>query len=102
MAPSNVTDFHAGEAKGGPSHRVTGIAMVVVFSSMIVVALGSILVYYYTHWLDKPLSWIGLGRRARGKKYLIEATNFHELHRQNNGTAKAISKSTVSIGHHLY
>ncbi|KAL8650608.1 MAG: hypothetical protein Q9226_005074, partial [Calogaya cf. arnoldii] len=89
MAPSNATDFDATEVRGSPSARITGIAMVVVFSSMIVVALGSILMYYYTRLLDKPLSWIGLGRRAREKRFLMQTTNLHELDRQNQGTAQA-------------
>ncbi|KAL8851215.1 MAG: hypothetical protein Q9221_003846 [Calogaya cf. arnoldii] len=84
MVPSNATDFDPTEFRGSPSSRVTGIAMVVVFSSMIVVALGSILIYYYTRWLDKPLSWIGLGRRAREKRFLMQATNLHELDRQDH------------------
>lgn len=87
MALSNASEFHDGEAKGGSSHRVTGIAMVAVFSSMIVMALGSIIMYYYTRWLDRPLNWIGVGRRAREKRYLIEMRNFHRLDGANNGTA---------------
>ncbi|KAL8836884.1 MAG: hypothetical protein Q9176_006014 [Flavoplaca citrina] len=73
MAPPNATEFDLKDAKGGPAHRVAGIALVAVFSSMVVVALGSIIVYYYTGWLDKPLSWIGLGRKAREKKHSIDA-----------------------------
>ncbi|KAI4090711.1 MAG: hypothetical protein LQ339_008291 [Xanthoria mediterranea] len=84
MALSNASEFHDGEAKGGSSHRVTGIAMVAVFSSMIVMALGSIIMYYYTRWLDRPLNWIGVGRRAREKRYLIEMRNFHRLDGANN------------------
>ncbi|KAL9038641.1 MAG: hypothetical protein Q9180_003011 [Flavoplaca navasiana] len=84
MAPPNATKFDLKEAKGGPSHRVAGIAIVAVFSSMVVVALGSIIVYYYTGWLDKPLSWIGLGRKAREKKHSIDVTTFHELKQRNN------------------
>lgn len=87
MVPSNASEFHAGEAKGGSSHRVTGVVMVAVFSSMIVVVLGSIIMYYYTRWLDRPLSWIGIGRRAREKRYLIQERNFHRLNDLNNGTA---------------
>ncbi|KAI4221867.1 MAG: hypothetical protein L6R36_006577, partial [Xanthoria steineri] len=84
MAPWTASEFHAGEAKGGSSHRVTGIAMVAVFSSMIVVALGSIIMYYYTRWLDRPLSWIGVGGRAREKRYLIELRKFYRLDGTNN------------------
>lgn len=85
MAPPNATGFDLTEAKGSPSHRVTGVAMVVVFSSMIVVALGSIIVYYFTGWLDKPLSWIGLDRKTRPKKPSIDVTDFHELKHHKNG-----------------
>ena len=94
MAPPNATEFDLTEAKGSPSHRVTGVAIVVVFSSMIVVALGSIIVYYYTGWLDKPLSWIGLGRKTRQKKPSIDMTDFHELKHQKNG--RRISRGNLS------
>ena len=90
MIPSNSTKLDYGEAKGGPSHRVGGIAIVAVFSSLIVIALGSILIYYYTTWLHRPLGWIGLGPRA-GK-----ITSFHDLECENNGMARPFPpKSSV-------
>ncbi|KAL8999024.1 MAG: hypothetical protein Q9169_002022 [Polycauliona sp. 2 TL-2023] len=87
MLPYNATKLDYGEAKGGPTHKAAAIVMVAVFSSMIVVAIGSILVYYCTSWLDKPLGWIGLGRRAR------KPTTFYELNHQNNGMAGPCSAS---------
>ena len=97
MAPPNATEFDLKEAKGGPSHRVAGIAIVAVFSSMVVVALGSIIVYYYTGWLDKPLSWIGLDRKAREKKHSIDVTTFHELKHHNNGRRISLMKGPRSM-----
>ncbi|KAL8850085.1 MAG: hypothetical protein Q9221_004946 [Calogaya cf. arnoldii] len=64
LAPSEVTELDASKARGRPSARVVEITMVVISSSVIVVALGSIFIYYYTRWLEKPLSWNGLGHRA--------------------------------------
>lgn len=95
MAPPNATEFDLKEAKGSPSHRVAGIAIVVVFSSMVVVALGSIIMYYSTGWLDKPLSWIGLGRKAREKQHSIDVTTFHELKHHNHGRRISHERSTL-------